>query len=482
MYCSECGKQMPEGAKFCSACGAPAKTSVAATGTGSAVGSAPGGMPAAPGSAPPTPPPTGVTRGAAGGGPAGAAGAGGGPSTVTWVAVAAIAAVVIALAVAIPLIVVYGGESGDSTTTESVPATTTTVSATTTTAPPSSTTSGPTTSETTPSTTATTTPAPPGDSAGSWVEESIPGVPAGTFDIAVSDEAFAYVTYEGSEPKLSAYLFAEDRTLTIPVDSMVAGGPDLEGHLLVWREADYDADNEITEAHIFAYRLPDGPKVEVVSDTKLGYPQVAGSVVAWTLIDTWTDSPDEFALISIWGAAIDQAGQPAGAAGQLVPAALASIQGDSSWSYSLSPTHLSWETHESIDVYDPGTYVLDFDSMQPRIVSPLAFNDSIGGDTLVFREGGGTKIQMADLATGEITDLDTKGDYPSAGPTYAAYFRAKSGGDWQVVARGFTGAYEQVLVDSTGDPPWFLPAIATSAHRIVFVVGDTVRAFVWRAG
>lgn len=460
MYCSECGNQMPDGANFCGACGAPTKAGM--TGAG---GGTPGGIPTGLANTPPPPPPSGLGGGATG--------SGGGSSAVMWVAIAAIAAVIIALAIAVPLIMIYGGETDATTTTTGVEPSTTTTAATTTSEPPTST-----TSESTTSTTAATTPTTPGDSAGAWVEQQIPGVPEGVYDVAISDEAFAWVTFVGDQPKLSVYLFAEDRTLAIPVDSMMVGGPDLEGRLLVWREADYDADNLITAAHVFAYRLPDGPKVEIVSNTKLAYPQVAGSTVAWPEMEPWPDE-EGFVLIRIMATAVDQDGRPSGAVGELVPAALASVMGDSSWSFSLGPRYLSWETHIPVDVYDPGTYLLHLDSMKQDIVSPEAWDGSIGGDFLVFREGSG--INMVDLRSGRPSSLDTSGVYPSAAPTYAAYFRPTSGGDWQVVARGFTGSYEQTLSSSTGDPPWFLPSIATSPNRIAFVVGEKVRTFVWRA-
>jgi len=39
--------------------------------------------------------------------------------------------------------------------------------------------------------------------------------------------------------------------------------------------------------------------------------------------------------------------------------------------------------------------------------------------------------------------------------------KASGGGTaWRLVARGYTGAYEQVLLDDAGQPPWLLSPIA----------------------
>jgi hypothetical protein len=396
-----------------------------------------------------------------------------------WVAIAAAAVVIVALAVAIPIILLERGDQALVTSTETTVALSSTTSSerTTTTELLTSTTSS--TEEST-TTTAATLPGPPGDSAGHWVEKKVPGVPVDTSDFAISDQVFAYVKYAGGRPRLFAYLFETGETLQIPVQSGVSGvgGLDLDGPLLVWREVTCDADNEVVEADLYACRLPSGPKTLVVSDLKLGYPRVAGSLVAWTLIDTWAPRPDELALIRIWGAGVDERGRPTGAAAELVSGALAYIMGDSVWSYSLSPTHLSWETHEAIDTFDPGTYVMDFEDMQPSIVSPEAFSGSLGDKVLVYQEAG--QLKLLDLVDGETRVLDTQGLLPSAAPTYAAYYRSTRSGDCQVVARGFTGSYEQILAGRTGEVPECLPAISTSPHRLAFMAEGKVRTLVWQ--
>jgi hypothetical protein len=48
------------------------------------------------------------------------------------------------------------------------------------------------------------------------------------------------------------------------------------------------------------------------------------------------------------------------------------------------------------------------------------------------------------------------------------------------VARGYTGKYEQVLLDDTGDPPWFLAPIAASGHRVAFALNGALHLFTWQ--
>ncbi len=402
-------------------------------------------------------------------------------SAAAWVAMTGAVVVVVALAVAAAVVVVERrGSSETSSSTTSVASSTATTHAASTATTSGPTTTSPTTTEAPTTATTTAVPGPAGDSAGKWVETRVPGLPAGIYDLAVSDQAVAYVKYTAGRPRLFVYLFAVDQTVEIPVgaDSAAVGGLDLDGLLLVWQEIKLGPTREVAEARIYSRRLPDGPKRQLVSDPTCGMPRVAGTVVAWTSTSPWPPNPEEMALIRIEAAAVDEAGEPTGAAAELVDGALAYSIGDSVWSYGLSSTHLSWETHEAIGTFDPGTYVMDFETMQPTIVSPEAFAGSLGEDKLVYQEAG--QIKLLDLADGEIRLLDTQGLFPSAAPTYAAYFRSTRDSDWQVVARGLTGAYEQVLAASTGEPPWFLPPISTSPHRLAFVVGERARVFVWQ--
>jgi hypothetical protein len=79
--------------------------------------------------------------------------------------------------------------------------------------------------------------------------------------------------------------------------------------------------------------------------------------------------------------------------------------------------------------------------------------------------------------------LDPRGDFPTAAPTYAAYFRpveANGQTEFEIVARGYEGAYEQVLATASLDP-YFLPRIGAAGRHIAFILDDTVRLFEWQS-
>ena len=89
---------------------------------------------------------------------------------------------------------------------------------------------------------------------------------------------------------------------------------------------------------------------------------------------------------------------------------------------------------------------------------------------------------ISDLGSGEITNLDPQGDFASAAPTFAAYFRPRQEGDltvYEIVARGYTGTYEQTL-GTQEDPPWLSPLISASANHVAFIVAGTVHVFEWQ--
>jgi hypothetical protein len=442
MYCSNCGSQLPNDARFCKSCGAPTA----------------GNGPAAP------PPPAGGRSGGRG----------------VWIALAAIGIVVIALAIALPLVLLLGD---DATTGETVSASSTTL----TTSPPTSeTTTNPTevtTDTTAPASSTTSSEAPadmPGDSAGSWTETNVSGLDQAVNEVAVSDAALLFQTSGPAGNRIFAYLFDSGQTVQLPTDAASAGSVDIDGLLTVWREAKYDAGNNVTEAHIYAYLLPDGPRMEVASGTRVASPQVSGSTITWTEGGPWATSPDEYWDIAIRGAVVDEHGQPTGASGTLVASAIASVIGDSTWTYSLSGPYLAWEQHSSAGALDAGSYMMDLGEMQPWLIDNEAWRPSLDNNRVVFTRNG---VEVAEFAGGTTQQIDPKGDFSTAAPTYVAYFRPNPAGDgtsWAVVARGLTGSYEQVLLEDAGSPPWFLAPIATSANRIAFVIDGALHLFQWQ--
>jgi len=441
---------MTEGARFCGHCGAP-------------VGSESKIAAAVPPQIRPVPPVPGTANRRRRG---------------LWIAIAA-AAVVIAMAIAVPLAVLAGSDGEDATTVSTHRPTTT--SATT----PPTTSAGPGTSATSTSSTTSTTAAPaggtPGDSAGTWVEMDIPDVPAGVYTVSVSDEALLMEAQTDTGFKLYAHMFEEGELIEIPMDAPDVGGVDIDGRLAVWWEGRYDEEaGTYVDQRIYACSLPGGPKVEVAGGGRsVGFPQVAGSWVTWVEGSPWDENPDEYWRMPIFGVIVDSEGVPAAEPIELMSSPIASVIGDSFWIYSLSKTHLAWEQMAATDIFDSGTYVMDLGSLEPLIVGNEAWRPSIGGDTLVYWENG---LKATDLASGRVSEIDPAGDFATAGPTFAVYFRGVERGDasgWDIVARGFSGKHEQVLGEAS-DAPWLTSAIAASAHHVAFVAGGEVHVFEWQ--
>jgi hypothetical protein len=388
--------------------------------------------------------------------------------------------VVIALAIALPLIFLRGG---DDTTPTTYDPTTTTVTAPPTTEATTETTEP--TTETTEAATTTTSSKPaagiPGDSAGAWAETSISGIDQQVNEVAVSEDALVFQTTNevgGTADGIYAYLFASGQTIQLPTTDTFANFVDIDGPLAVWYEA--DGDDNITAAHIYAYLLPNGPRVEVASGAQVSYPQVAGGMITWGESKPWATQPDEYQEWTIKGVAVDEHGQPAGAAGTLVESAIAATLGDSTWSYNLSNGFITWEQQTSAGGTDAGSYAMDLGEMQPWLIDSEAWRPSLYKNRVVFTRNG---IEYSDFAGATAQQMDKTGDFATAGPTYAAYFRPSASGDgtaWAVVARGYKGVHEQVLLDDTGSPPWFLTPIATSATHIAFAIDGNLHLFTWQ--
>jgi hypothetical protein len=386
--------------------------------------------------------------------------------------------VVVALAIALPLIFLRGDTHAIETTSSS----TTVVTAPPTTEATTESTE-PTTEITEASTTTGTTPTAviPGDSPGTWAETSISGLTQKVTEVAVSDDAFLFHTSADTGPgSMYAYVFRTGKTVQLPTSGDTIGQPDIYGTLAVWWEA--SGADPITAAHIYAYRLPDGPKVEVASGTGVSYPHVTNHLITWADGSPWATEPDSWTQYIIKAASVDEHGQPTGAATTLVDAgsAIAAIGGDTPWVYSLSDGFLAWEQQTESGAIPAGTYVMDLGEMQPWHVDANAWRPSLNKGTVIFTRNG---VEMARFGSDKADTIDSSGDFATAAATYAAFFRPKASGDgtaWAVVARGYTGAYEQVLLDDAGQPPWLLSPIAASAHHIAFAFDGTLHLFTWQ--
>lgn len=452
MFCRACGNQVPDNARFCPQCGAPIPQ-------GDTTPTAP------PGRTGYGPPPTGPEkRGRAG----------------LWVGIAAAVVIIIAVAVAAVLLLKDKETDVTTETTGRVESTAGPVT-TATTAPP--TTSAPTSTAPTTSTTVTLPVAgPPGDSSGAWVEVDISSISGESNVAAVSEQALLFESWQHDQHALLAYLFDSAATVELPIDAAEFYAGDLDKVLAVWWEGTYDQDTgEYRDQHIYAFRLPDGPKVEVAGpDRAMWYPQVAGKWITWVEGQPWENNPDEYYLVKVLGVQVDNYGRPVSEPAELVPAATAPALGDAVWVYSLSETHLAWEQAAPVDLFEAGTYVMDLAAREPLLVGSEAWRPSVKGDKVVYFQQG---LKVVNVTTGEAREIDPAGDFPTAALTYAAYYRSTTGGGqskYEIVTRGYNGNHEQVLgVQST--PPWLSPAIAASDTRVAFTIDGAAYLFEWQS-
>jgi hypothetical protein len=401
--------------------------------------------------------------------------------------------VVIALAVALPLILLRGGDTKtvetigvapttlSTTTTTGMPTTTSAPQSTDTTAPATDTTQAPTTTTAAPTTT-TAKSAPPGDSPGRWIETKIAGVEHSVYEVALSDTALLYLeSPEMGDSSISAYLFGVRKTVKLPSSNgTTLAGLDIDGSLAVWWEA--EGADKITAAHIYACRLPDGPRVEIASGVNVGYPQVANGVVTWIEGRPWATEPDDWYEYIIKGVEVDAEGRPSSATVTLIDAgyAIGSSTGDAGWTYSLSDGFLAWEQQTASGAVPIGSYVLNLVTSEPKLIDSDAWRPSLYQDKVLFTRNGAEYLTFPGT---DLNTLDAAGDFATAAPTYAAYFRHSQPADstvWSVVARGYTGGLEQTLMADTGDAPWFLARIAVSAHHIAFATNGTLHVFGWK--
>lgn len=444
MFCRSCGAEIPGNARFCASCGAPV--------------------------VPSNPPPL----------PHGSAAAPRRDRSGLWVGIIIAAVIVIAAAVAIPLLLLRDGE--ETTGTTGIPTTTPTTAEITTTSPASSITT------TSIAATTTTTPAgPPGDSAGTWVAMGIPELPAGALVVStvVSEQAVLIHALLEHRNALYAYLFDAGILVELPVAASECWGEDLDGLLAVWWEGEYDQDTyEPYDEHVYAYLLPDGPKTEVTGgDRHPFYPQVAGSWITWTESEPWEMNPEEYWAQRIYMVEVDPTGYPVDEPAELVSSAPAFVLGDSIWVYSFSGTHLAWENHEAHHAFEAGTYIMRIGGtggeLLPQKLGGQAWRPSIAADTVVYWDDA---LMAMDLDTMKVRTLDPEGDFATAAPTYAAYYRSVETADswsYQILTRGYGSDQENLLAETDLDP-YFSPAIATSATHVAAVVDEALLLFEWQ--
>ena len=309
----------------------------------------------------------------------------------------------------------------------------------------------------------------------------IPSLTDPVSEAAVSEEAVLVHTQFGDKPELQAYLFDSGAIVKLPVQGSDLWSVDLQDLLAVWYESKFDTTSgQPYDMHIYAFSLPNGPKVEVVGggDRHPYFPRVAGSWVTWTEGQPWNESPDEYWAQEIWGVEINSQGSPLGEPVVLVSSALASVMGDAVWTYSLSPSHLAWENAADHNGTRAGTYLMDLAGGGLRNLGAEVWRPSLAEGVVVCWQNG---VRYAYLDKLDLALLDPNGDFPAAAPTYAAYYRFTNSAEhpYEIVARGYNGGHEQLLT-YTSLPPWFSAPISTSASHIAVVADEKLRLFKWQ--
>lgn len=466
MFCRTCGTKLLEGAAFCSKCGAPVQGPALSFSSGGPAANHETGGPghSAPPPAPPRRPPKPPKQ----------------SRMNLWVALTTTAVIIVCALVAVVwLLVLDKGEVVATSTTTVIQTSTTSGGPVVTTGSP------PSTVVSTVSTSSTTVTPPlgaPGDSAGRWTEVEVPGITENAFAVAVSEEALLVDVQTALDSHvLYAYLLDSQELIELPLDGPDFLGGDVEARLAVWLEGSYDdATASYSDQFIYAYLLPGGPKVKIAGgDRPVYYPQIAGEWITWVEEEPWEENPEEYWFVQIYGVQVDAEGNPRGEASQLVPAATGYAQGDATWVYSLSATHLTWENATTVKSFQPGIYAMDLSTREPLMLGSEIWRPSTAGGKVVYTDAG---LMTADLTNGTVTPLDPSGDFATAGPTYAVYFRPieREGTTlYDIVARGYTGSCEQAL-GSQEDPPWFSPFLAASASHVAFITGGRAHLFEWR--
>ncbi|MBN1630977.1 MAG: zinc ribbon domain-containing protein [Thermoleophilia bacterium] len=494
MFCKACGNQLPDGAVFCANCGVPvaptelppppptAETEAATTQVKPRAATPPDDAPTMvrPPQVPLPPPPAYVPTG-----PSGAPGPYGAPQPPRksrlglWIGLASAAAILIAAGLVLWLVVFDKDDESEAKTT-----TTAATAGTTSTAGLASTTTSAAASSTSTSaiaTTATTlaTIGDPGDSSGEWVEVDNSAFPERGYAVAVSDVALLIDAEADDGYALYAYMLDSGDLIELPVDANDFFNEDIEGDLAIWWEGDYQEDtDEYLNERVCAYRLPDGPKIYVTDEGRAPYyPQLSGQWLTWAEATPWEENPDEYSFVKIFGVEVTTEGEPEGDPAELVYGATSYNLGDSTWAYSLSGTHLAWENATAVEGFEPGLYTMDLGRFQPTLLETEAWRPSLSGDTLVYYGDG---LMARNLSTDDTWQIDPLGDFATAAPTFAAYYRAVEGDEttYEIVARGYTGGNEQVLGEQY-DAPWMSPFIAASANHVAFIVDGTVHLFEW---
>lgn len=446
MNCPNCGGEIAPESAFCRHCGAPLpEQSAAGAFTKPEQPAFPPEAPSGPGDVPPP------------AGPAPPAQRSGGNRTLLIVLIAVVVVLLLG-AVAIGALLVPFSSRSDSDVTPVVTAT----------VGPDSTTPGSEPGSTTPDSGADGGPqvdVPPYASS-DWVELTLPDLPEEAYYAFTSDVAAVFET----QATFYAYIYSTGELVHIPTELNTASWVSIDGDRMVWWEAQYDENNELVEEGVFSYRLPDGPRVELLTGAaSVAFPLISEGYVTWLDGRESADNPEEYWELPIYGAALDADGALESEPELLVENPRSYMLGDSTWTYDLSPEYLAWEDHEPADGGDAGTWVLDRRSGVKTFIGPITWRPSLSGTSLSFSGEDGLRVR--DLTTGEERVVDQEGDWATLTPEFVAYLRSDYEGDataWNLVTVGLDGQNERVIGTQTS-PPWFGPTLSASPGHVAFV-------------
>ncbi|HZK48195.1 MAG TPA: zinc ribbon domain-containing protein, partial [Thermoleophilia bacterium] len=364
MYCQDCGVEVPQDSVFCQHCGArlpeapdtgagrrpgtrtflgdPADPSAYVTPTS---GSIPGMPPYA------GPPPTGESSGSRSGNSTPQPRRAGGNRTLLIAVVVAVALFMLAVPLGLMALLTTTRESSGTSDPVSVSSGEDTV-----TTAPSDGDSTSSTSGSGPPGSGSTQGVAPDYASSDWEELELPGLPEQTYSAITSDVAAAFETKSG----LYAYIYETGKLVHLPTEMNAASSVSIDGDRMVWWEGDYDESDTLTREGIFSYRLPDGPRVELLTGGEsAGSPLLSDGYVTWLEGRESADHPQDIWELPIYGAALDAGGRLQGEPQSLVENPRSYVLGDSTWSYDLTPDYLAWEDNDPADGSQPGTWVLD---------------------------------------------------------------------------------------------------------------------------
>lgn len=234
-----------------------------------------------------------------------------------------------------------------------------------------------------------------------------------------------------AQEDLYAYLFATESLVELPVENDVyVGGVDIAGDLVVWTENTYSNDlNGPLQASLYAYRLPDGPKVKLVGDSRGPWaPLIDGGRVFWVETTHVSGDPGQgeqsLDQCAIWMIEVDGDGKPQGSPIKVTdrPNSNHEPAGDELWSYDVHGSHLAYQRMWG---EEPGVHLLDLGGGTDTYLGEGDI-PSLSSSLVAWRgtaEDGGWQVWGYDLETGLVAVLAEDGHMPFAGPGYVLYAR-----------------------------------------------------------